>query len=188
MMPSGDATGSPERKVWAAVDAASGRTGKRGAERMGAVQDAVGGATAPLPVGALSTPPAHRRRMQDFASSAPDMAGQMKDLVERVKDEFTRVWEALSKVEDRGYDLIDQSTLDATQLSYDKRFKDIQDVISKVPDKLQELDAQHKDALNKLAEFEKDLVAWTAGSEMTTRALAELQAVTAQHQESLRVL
>ncbi len=139
MMQSGDVTGSPERKAWAVADGAGGRASKRGPERMTAVQEAVGGATAPLPVGAIHTPPAHRRRMQDFTSSAPDVAGQVKDLVERVKEEFTRVWEAMAKIEDHSFDLIDQATLDATQLAYDKRFEDMSLEISSVPNKLQEL-------------------------------------------------
>ncbi len=68
MTTTGDATGSPERRAWAAAEAPAGRPAKRGPDR-------IGGATAPLPVGTLGTPPAQRRRMPDFAAAAADTTG-----------------------------------------------------------------------------------------------------------------
>ncbi len=90
MMNTGDVTGSPERKVWAAIDGHGGRGGKRGPEKM-AMPGAAGGATAPLPVGAIGTPPAQRRRVRDFAMTVPDPAGQIKELLAYVQEEFGKV-------------------------------------------------------------------------------------------------
>ena len=86
MMSTGDTTGSPGRKVWASIEA-SGRGGKRGPEKMAMP----GGATAPLPVGAIGTPPAQRRRIRDFVTTVPDTAGQLQELLVYVQEEFGKV-------------------------------------------------------------------------------------------------
>ncbi len=195
MMPSGIPTsisnaGSPERRAWAEASAGppAGRPAKRGPE-------AIGGATAPLPVGAIGTPPAQRRRMRDFVSAAP---GTLKDLTNMVQEEFAKVSGALQRDEDKAYEYVEQQSLDNLQVSLDRRFahldstfRDIDEAFKKISEdkgmseasnKIQELDKAHGDLNNKLMHFEKDLVTWTAASDGTTRALAELQAVTAQHQ------
>ncbi len=166
MTTNGDTTGSPERRAWAAAEAPAGRPTKRGPDRM-AVQDGIGGATAPLPVGAMGTPPAQRRRMPDFTSTAIDTAGQVKELAALVKVEFERVWDALQKTDDKTFDLIDQDTLDKMQLSYDRRFKDLGIDVSKVHSKLQELDDGHEKTLKNLNTLEKELMTWTAASDAT---------------------
>ncbi len=81
------ATGSPERRAWAAAETAGapgGRSGKRGPDR-------IGGATAPLPIGSIATPPAQRRRVSEFTLTAPDLEGQMEEFIASVKEEFGRV-------------------------------------------------------------------------------------------------
>ncbi len=179
-----DMTGSPERRVWAAAEASGVRAGKRGPDRM-ARPDAIGGATAPLPVGAISTPPAQRRRMRDWSSTAPDMAGQMQELVDRVKDEFSKVWVAIQKGEDHAFDFIDQGTLDNLQISYDRRLTRYDMNITEVHNKLTEVDKAQGEIKANLEKFESELLKWTAGSDATTRALAEVQAMAARHQDSL---
>ncbi len=172
MMGTGDATGSPERRAWAATEAHGTRAGKRG-------PDAIGGATAPLPVGAISTstPPAQRRRVRDFASTAPDLAGQLQDMAAHMKEEFVKVWEAIQKHDDGVFDLVDQGTLDSMQIALDKRLELSNGHFKDLYKKLNDLDASHEKITENLGKFEKELIAWTAGSDTTARALADVQAL-----------
>ena len=122
--PSATNAGSPERRAWAEIGERGARPAKRVAERTTA-PEAIGGATAPLPVGAIHTPPAQKRRMKDFASSASDTDGRLKDLTDMVKDEFTKVWEALQRAEDRSFEFVEQQSMDALQISLDRRLENI---------------------------------------------------------------
>ena len=170
--------GSPERRAWAEAGGHGGRPtvrpAKRGPDRT-AVPEAVGGATAPLPVGAIHTPPAQKRRVQTFVSSASDTDGRLKDLTEMVKEEFTRVCEAMQGQEENIFELGDPQNLDNLQTSLDRRFahtdssfKGMDEVLKKInqerqehqgiaeaSEKIQDLETGLNLLQGKLTEFEK---------------------------------
>ena len=109
----------------------------------------------------------------------------MKDLVERVKDECAKVWEAIQENEDRTFDVVDQGALDNLQISYDRRMAKSDATITEMYDKLVELDKAQLEIKVNLAKSEKELTTWTTASDATARALAEVQTMAARHQESL---
>ena len=124
-------TGSPEKRAW---DQGSGtltvqtRALKRGAASSLAV--AVGGATAPTPV-SMGTPPQQRRRTSTFVLDGAGTDEKVESLRTQVKDEVTRVWEALQYLLDKpAPDFVESKTVEDLVLSFDRRFARIDTVFN----------------------------------------------------------
>ncbi len=133
--------GSPERRAWQATE---GVRRKRGPDSGAPSIGAAGGATAPTTVASSSigTPPAQRRRKEDFALHAPDTAGKKDEIAalfsavrERVdgKEGLSAPPEALwpYRIWERGYGVCDRQAWVlcelATQLGYETQIVYLRD-------------------------------------------------------------
>ena len=130
------AVGSPERRAWDATSGPRAAQRKRGQTEAAGTPavSATGGATAPTTVAAatsIGTPPAQRRRTQDFTLRAGEPSAQIAELTDQVKSEFARIWDAIRVMGDKvDFELIDTESMDKFQKGMDHRFaKDHADVV-----------------------------------------------------------
>ena len=81
----------------------------------------------------MGTPPQHRRRTSTFLLDGSNTDEKVEQLRTQVKEEVTRVWEAIQALQEKTAPaFVESATIDDVLLSFDRRFARIDSVFTEI--------------------------------------------------------